>query len=108
MQTGTEPARPASPTHGNRGRRLSAPPKGADHPATEANPRRVEIEHEIAQARPRLLRLARAHGLPLDAAHEVVQGTLLEAWRHLDALSDPAGFQLWPRSRCLASRTDEI
>src|SRR5262249_31314999 len=58
------------------------------------------IEHEMAKARPRLLRLARAHGLPLDTAYEVAQETLLEAWRHLDALSDPAGFQAWLSAIC--------
>jgi RNA polymerase sigma-70 factor (ECF subfamily) len=58
------------------------------------------IEHEMATARPRLIRLARAHGLPLDTAHEVVQDTLLEAWRHLNALSDPAGIQVWLNAIC--------
>jgi RNA polymerase sigma-70 factor (ECF subfamily) len=54
----------------------------------------------MATARPRLFRLARAHGLPLDTAHEVVQETLLEAWRHLNALSDPVGFQAWLNAIC--------
>jgi RNA polymerase sigma-70 factor (ECF subfamily) len=54
----------------------------------------------MVTARPRLLRLARAHGFPLDTAHEVVQETLFEAWRHLHALSDPAGFQAWLNGIC--------
>lgn len=62
---------------------------------TPIGPRRMEFEPEVTAARPRLLRLARAYGLPTDTAHEVVQETLLEAWRHLDALSDPTGFQAW-------------
>jgi RNA polymerase sigma-70 factor (ECF subfamily) len=66
----------------------------------DAGLRTEVIEHEMATARPRLLRLARAHGLPLDTAHEVVQDTLLEAWRHLGALSDPMGFQVWLNAIC--------
>ncbi len=51
-------------------------------------------------ARPRLLRLARLRGVPADAAEDVVQETLLEAWRCLDRLYDPTGFDRWLDEIC--------
>jgi RNA polymerase sigma factor (sigma-70 family) len=106
MQTRTNPARRARrapPIPGIRGRRRLAFSEGGGRLAADDDLQGVDIEQEMAQARPRLLRLARANGLPLDAAHEVVQETLLEAWRHLDVLSDlsdPAGFQAWLNAIC--------
>jgi RNA polymerase sigma-70 factor (ECF subfamily) len=44
--------------------------------------------------------LARAQGIPLDAASDVVQETLVEAWRHLDALCTPDGFDAWLGAVC--------
>lgn len=58
------------------------------------------VEQWMASARPRLLRLAHGQELLHDAANEVVQDTLLEAWRHLDALSAPEGFQAWLSAIC--------
>ncbi len=75
-------------------------PDRPDRPAASADLPTVRIEQWMTTARPRLLRVARAHGLPLDAANEVVQETLLEAWRHLDALSAPEGFQAWLSAIC--------
>lgn len=54
----------------------------------------------MAAARPRLLRFARAQGVAPDSADDVVQETLLEAWRHLDALSAPDGFEAWLTAIC--------
>src|SRR5215469_17485492 len=84
----------------NRAHRWQAPSEGQGHSTLDASLRTEVVGHEMATARPRLLRLARAHGLPLDTAQEVVQDTLLEAWRHVDALSDPAGFQAWLNAIC--------
>jgi RNA polymerase sigma-70 factor (ECF subfamily) len=55
----------------------------------------------MAAARPRLLRLARAHGFAAEMADDVVQETLFEAWRHLEALAAPDGFNNWLRAICL-------
>lgn len=49
----------------------------------------------MAAARPRLVRRARARGIAPDAADDVAQETLLEAWRHLDDLYAPDGFDAW-------------
>lgn len=68
--------------------------------AESAGPPTALVEQWMTAARPRLLRFACAHGLSIDAAHEVVQETMLEAWRHLDALSAPAGFQTWLNAIC--------
>ncbi len=44
------------------------------------------IDALFTAARPRLLRQAHMRGVAPDAVDDVVQETLLEAWRHLDAL----------------------
>jgi len=54
----------------------------------------------FAAARPRLLRLARLNGVAPDAAEDVVQETLLEAWRALGALRDPARVDAWLDGVC--------
>ncbi len=59
-----------------------------------------EREAQFTAARPRLLRVARLRGVPPDAVEDVVQETLLEAWKHLDRLHEPAGFQLWLDEVC--------
>src|SRR5262249_49576428 len=99
MPPSTKPARDAPRTSSHRAYR-QAQSEGVDDSPLNTSQRTVDIEHEMAQARPRLLRLARAYGLPLATAQEVVQDTLLEAWRHLDALSDPTGVQLWLNAIC--------
>src|SRR6185312_2806871 len=48
----------------------------------------------------RLLRLAHAQGIPVDAAEDITQETLLEAWRHLDALRNPDRFDAWLNGIC--------
>jgi RNA polymerase sigma factor (sigma-70 family) len=60
----------------------------------------LALETVIVAARPRLLRLARLRGVPPDAAEDVVQETLLEAWRCLDRLYDPTGIDRWLDEIC--------
>jgi RNA polymerase sigma factor (sigma-70 family) len=62
--------------------------------------REVPLEALLVRARPRLLRLARLRGVPADAAEDVVQETLLEAWRCLDRLYDPTGADRWLDEIC--------
>jgi RNA polymerase sigma factor (sigma-70 family) len=100
MPTSTTSAHDSPLGTANRAHRRQAPSEGEGYSTPVTSLRTEVIEHEMATARPRLLRLARAHGLPLDTAHEVIQETLLEAWRHLNALSDPTGFQLWLSAIC--------
>lgn len=59
-----------------------------------------EIEARFTAARPRLLRLAHLRGVPPDAIEDVVQETLLEAWKHLERLYAPEGLQFWLDEIC--------
>ncbi len=54
----------------------------------------------LTAARLRLSRLAALRGVPPDAVDDVVQETLLEAWKHLDRLQSLAGFQPWVDEIC--------
>jgi RNA polymerase sigma-70 factor (ECF subfamily) len=54
----------------------------------------------LAAARPRLVRAARTQGIPADAAEDVAQETLLEAWRHRGALHAPDGLDAWLNAIC--------
>ena len=58
------------------------------------------LETAMLAARPRLLRLARLRGVPDDQAEDVVQETLLEAWRCQDRLYDPTGAGRWLDEIC--------
>ncbi len=58
------------------------------------------IDRQLAAARPRLLRLAQSQGVLHDAADDVVQETLLEAWRHLNSLRKPEHFDAWLNGIC--------
>jgi RNA polymerase sigma-70 factor (ECF subfamily) len=54
----------------------------------------------LAAARPRLLRVARAQGVARDDADDVVQETLLIAWRRFDSLRSPSRFDAWLDGIC--------
>jgi RNA polymerase sigma-70 factor (ECF subfamily) len=58
------------------------------------------VERRMAAARPRLVRLARLQGVAEEGAEDVVQETLLEAWRSLDALHSPERFDAWLDGIC--------
>jgi RNA polymerase sigma factor (sigma-70 family) len=58
------------------------------------------INERVEAARPRLLRLALLNGIGPDEAEDVVQETLLEAWRHLEKLREPERFSSWLDGIC--------
>lgn len=58
------------------------------------------MEQLFTEARPRLLRLARLNGITQDVADDVVQETMMEAWRHLDNLRNPQRFDAWLDGIC--------
>lgn len=58
------------------------------------------VERRMAAARPHLLRLARLQGVSEEGAEDMVQETLLEAWRALDALRAPERFDAWLDGIC--------
>src|SRR5579885_2187107 len=57
-------------------------------------------EDLLRATHPRLMRLAQLRGVAPDAIEDVVQETLLEAWKHLDRLQSPEGFQFWIDEIC--------
>jgi len=60
----------------------------------------VDLEQALSAARPRLLRLAHRRGVTPDAADDVVQETLIEAWQHLSHLRSPERFDAWLDGIC--------
>lgn len=71
----------------------------ADH--QDVSPARLdEIGKWLVAARPHLYRLAQVRGVPAESLDDVVQETLLEAWRHLDRLTAPEGIHLWLNEIC--------
>lgn len=59
-----------------------------------------EGDDVLRTARPRLLRLAQLRGAAPDILDDVVQETLLEAWKHVDRLQSPEGFHSWIDEIC--------
>jgi DNA-directed RNA polymerase specialized sigma24 family protein len=60
----------------------------------------TNLDSLLATARPRLLRLARLNGVSPDAADDIVQETLFEAWHHLSNLREPQRFDAWLDGIC--------
>src|SRR5260221_367503 len=55
----------------------------------------ADIEQVFTEARPRLLRLTHLNNMSHDIADDVVQETMMEAWRHVENLRDPQRFHAW-------------
>src|SRR5260370_16824509 len=55
----------------------------------------ADMEQIFTEARPRLLRLAHLNGMSPDVADDVVQETMMEAWRNIEKLRDPPPFHAW-------------
>ena len=70
-----------------------------DAPRTDREDRST-LEHRVAHARPRLLRLAQLQGVSPDAMEDIVQETLLEAWYHLPYLREPDRLDAWLDGIC--------
>jgi DNA-directed RNA polymerase specialized sigma24 family protein len=60
----------------------------------------ADMEQVFTEARPRLLRLAHLNGMSPDIADDVVQETMMEAWRHVENLRDPQRFNAWLDGIC--------
>lgn len=58
------------------------------------------LEELLAAARPRLLHLTQLNGIGLHAAEDVVQETLLEAWRQIEKLREPERLTAWLDGIC--------
>jgi len=73
--------------------------------------REQHLEELLQAARPNLIRFALARGVPVDGVEDVVQETLLEAWRHLDQLRASERFEAWLcgicRNVCLRWRSTQ-
>jgi RNA polymerase sigma-70 factor (ECF subfamily) len=59
-----------------------------------------QIEALFSRAEPRLQRLARARQIAPDAIDDVIQETLLEAWKSLEQLRDETRFAAWLDGIC--------
>ena len=61
---------------------------------------RANLDALLEEARPRLLRLVRLNGVVEDVVDDVVQETLVEAWRHIEQLRAPERFASWLDGIC--------
>ncbi len=59
-----------------------------------------DLDARLATARPRLARLARLNGVSATEAEDIVQETLLIAWRSLDHLREANRFDAWLDGIC--------
>jgi RNA polymerase sigma factor (sigma-70 family) len=72
---------------------------GSDHRERHGSPANKMLDKDLNRlfqaARPRLIRLVRAHGVSYDTADDAVQETLFVAWRRLEYLRSPERFDAW-------------
>jgi RNA polymerase sigma-70 factor (ECF subfamily) len=61
---------------------------------------RANLETLLAEARPRLLRLARSYGIAPEDADDIAQETLVAAWQELAYLREPQRFDAWLDGIC--------
>jgi RNA polymerase sigma factor (sigma-70 family) len=61
---------------------------------------KASLDALLLAARPRLLRLARLQGIAPDSAEDVVQETVVTAWRRLSFLRQPDRFDSWIDGIC--------
>lgn len=55
----------------------------------------AQLEHDLQRQRARIVRLCRQWTGNADAAEDLAQETLIEAWRHIDQLHNPAAIDAW-------------
>src|SRR5262245_9293960 len=67
---------------------------------TSLRPEPVDFERRLADARPRMVRLARAYGVAPEAAEDTAQETLLVAWKRAERLSSNERLDAWLNSIC--------
>jgi RNA polymerase sigma-70 factor (ECF subfamily) len=60
----------------------------------------ASLNRALAMSQPHLLQLARSQGIPPADADDIVQETLIEAWKHLDQLRSPERFEAWLSGIC--------
>ena len=72
----------------------------APMPSTSSTLLASQLEELFSRAEPRLQRLARAQRVAPDAIDDVVQETLVVAWRSLEHLRDEARFSAWLDGIC--------
>ncbi len=60
----------------------------------------IDLLTRLQQARPRLLRLTRAFGVPADAGDDMVQETVIRGWQRFEQLRDAERFDAWLDAIC--------
>lgn len=69
----------------------------SEHPQVELS---ASLNKALAMSRPRLMHLAHSQGVAPDDVDDIVQETLIEAWRHLDQLRALERFDAWLNGIC--------
>jgi RNA polymerase sigma factor (sigma-70 family) len=60
----------------------------------------MNLQELLQQARPRLMRIAQKQSLSPDDIEDIVQETMIEAWKHLSQLHKPESFDSWLNGIC--------